>query len=106
MIDLYAIVSIFVLIVLCAWHAIIGTFIFIDGQYQELDPNSKWTWVDRRLFIVLASLYIIIHVAMGIWHYLVPIGQRREMRKLDQRYRKIVQDNLSRDESNFNENIV
>lgn len=93
MIDLYAIVSIFVLIVLCTWHAIIGTLIFIDGHYKELDPNSKWTWLDRRVLIGLGSLYIIVHVAMGMWHYIVPIKRRRRMNELDRRYRQNIQEN-------------
>ena len=93
MIDLYAIVSIFVLIVLCTWHAIIGTLIFIDGHYKDLDPNSKWTWLDRKVLIGLGSVYIIVHIAMGVWHYIVPIAQRRRMKELDQRYRKLVEEN-------------
>ena len=96
-IDFYAIVSILVLIVLCAWHSIIGTIIFVNGQYKDLSPDSYWTWLDRKVFCALAALYIAVHLAMGIWHYIVPIGQRKRMRELDQRYRKIVDENISQE---------
>lgn len=94
---MYAIVSIFVLIVLCAWHAIVGTLVFIKGEYKDLSPDSYWTWLDRKVFAFLAGLYIVVHLAMGIWHYMVPIGQRRRMRELDQRYRKIVNESISKE---------
>ncbi|CAF4893894.1 unnamed protein product, partial [Rotaria sp. Silwood1] len=40
-IDRYAIVSIVVLLILCAWHAIIGTIVFIRDRYDALSPGSR-----------------------------------------------------------------
>jgi signal transduction histidine kinase len=96
LIDLYAIVSIFVLIVLGTWHSIIGTLIFLDDQYKDLSPHSRWTRLDRYAFIVLVSLYVLVHLGMGVWHYCVPIAQRRRMEEADRRYRLLVEENLSR----------
>ena len=97
MIDTYAIVSIFVLIILCAYHSLIGALIFINGEYNGLNPDSNWTIIDRRVFFVLAGLYIVVHLAMGIWHYYVPIAQRRHMHELDKRHRAIIDEHASKD---------
>lgn len=92
---MYAIVSIFVLIVLGSWHSIIGTLIFLDDQYKDLSPQSHWTRLDRYAFICLVSLYVLVHLCMGVWHLCVPIAQRRRMEQLDRRYRTIVEENRS-----------
>ena len=34
---------------------------------------------------------------MGIWHYFVPIAQRRRMRELDQQYRRLVDKTASKE---------
>ncbi len=92
---MYAIVSIFVLIILCAWHSIIGSIVYIRNRYDSLSPDSYWTWLDRIVFFTLVGLYIVVHFAMGIWHYCVPIARRRHMKELDKQYRGIVNKNLS-----------
>lgn len=91
MIDRYAIVSMAVLLILCAWHAIIGTIVYIRNHYDELDPDSTWTWLDRILFISLLSLYIIIHLIMGIWHWRVPLAKKRSMKILDNHYKQLLE---------------
>jgi hypothetical protein len=84
-----------VLLILCAWHAIIGTIVYIYDHYDALDPNSRWTWLDRIVFFVLLGLYILIHLVMGIWHWHVPLAKRRYMKILDEQYKQIVEKNKS-----------
>lgn len=64
---------------------------FIQDHYDALDPSSRWTWLDRILFLSLISLYIIIHVIMGIWHWRVPLAKQRSMKILDDRYKQMVE---------------
>ncbi|CAF0732300.1 unnamed protein product [Adineta steineri] len=97
LIDLYAIVSIFVLIILCIWHSIIGTLIFIYDEHVNLKSDSYWIWIDRRIFFALVSLYTIVHVAMGIWYYYVPISRKKQMKELDKRYRQIINESVGKD---------
>ena len=96
---MYAIVSIFVLVVLCVWHSVIGTIVYIRNHYEALSSDSYWTWLDRIVFFALVGLYMIVHFAIGVWHYRVPIARRRHMKELDKRYRQIVDENISRDRS-------
>ncbi|CAF1224571.1 unnamed protein product [Adineta steineri] len=96
LIDLYAIVSIFVLIILCIWHSIIGTLVFIYDEYINLKSDSYWARIDRRIFYVLVSLYIIVHVAMGIWYYYVPISRKRQMKELEIHYRRIINESVDK----------
>jgi hypothetical protein len=90
-------VSIFVLVILCAWHSVIGTIVYIRDRYDYLSPDSYWTWLDRKVFFALVGLYIVVHLAMGIWHYCVPIARRRYMKQLDKRYHEIISENISND---------
>ena len=50
------------------------------------------------MFFVLAGIYITVHLIMGIWHYFIPIGQRRRMRQFDNRYQQIVEEHVSNEQ--------
>lgn len=43
---------------------------------------------------------------MGIWHYYVPIDQRRRMRELDRHYRKIIDENLLKDKFSTRSSLI
>lgn len=95
MVDTYAMMSVFVLIVLCAWHAIIGTILYILHLSSNLNPESYWTWLDRYVSFVLIGIYTISHCALAIWYYYVPMARRREMIDLDRQYHQMIDKNPS-----------
>lgn len=43
---------------------------------------------------------------MGIWHYFVPIAQRRRMKELDQHYRRIIDENLVKNRLSIRSNLI
>ena len=90
MVDMYAMVSVFVLIVLCAWHAIIGMILYIFHLSDGVSPGSYWTWLDRYVSFALIGVYIISHCALIIWYYNVPMARRRQMIELDREYHQII----------------
>ncbi|CAF4630110.1 unnamed protein product, partial [Rotaria sp. Silwood2] len=86
--DRYAIISIFILILLCTWHAIIGAIIFIEKRTSTTAPDDRNSWLDRCVFFAFFALYILMHVIMFIWLYRVPLANRREMKQKDIQYRE------------------
>jgi hypothetical protein len=78
-----------VLLILCAYHAIIGTIVFIHDHYATLDSDSHWTWLDRIVLFTLLGLYLIIHLIMGIWYWHIFVAKRRHMKTLDDRYNPV-----------------
>ena len=107
---MYAMVSVFVLIVLCAWHAIIGTILYIVHLSNDLNPESFWTWLDRYVSFVLIAIYTVSHFALAIWYYCVPMARRREMIILDREYHRMIEKNTSQAklsvQSNTNEDSI
>ena len=86
--DKYAIISIFILIILCVWHAIIGAIVFIETHESSLTTDNVYVWIDRYLFFTFCALYTLMHICMIIWYYQVPCGCRRKMEEKDMDYRQ------------------
>ncbi|CAF3513494.1 unnamed protein product [Adineta steineri] len=86
--DKYAIASIFILTILCIWHAIIGTIVFIYTNQVKIDTDNFYVWVDRCSFLIFLILFIFMHLCMIIWLYRIPYGHRRQMKKMDIEYQK------------------
>lgn len=82
--------SLIILIILCGWHAIIGTFIFIRNRYEELSPDSRWAWVDRIMFFSFLTVYIIIHLALILWFFRLFSKRRSHMKTLENHYSELV----------------
>ncbi|CAF0969431.1 unnamed protein product [Rotaria sordida] len=88
--DKYAIISIIMLVLLCVWHSIIATLIFLNSKTSSLSraivPTNIYVNIDRYVFICLFTIYIIIHILLMIWLIFVPYKRRREMEYLDREY--------------------
>jgi hypothetical protein len=78
----------FVLIILGAWHAIIGSLIFTFQHSQPITPDTYWLWVDRYVFFVLGFLYIVMHLVFIICHIRGPHKHRQNMIRKDLKYRR------------------
>jgi len=85
--DKYAIISIFILILLCVWHAIIGAIVFIETHEIHMQSTNVYVRIDRWLFLAFCSIYCLMHLMMIIWFYKVPFGIRRQMKQRDFYYR-------------------
>jgi len=88
--DKYAILCIFTLIMLCLWHAILGTVIFHLIPDFRVTPDMWIAYIDRWVFISAISIFICIHAALLLWLYFVPLKCRREMKKKDFDYRQSI----------------
>lgn len=85
--DIYATISIIILVVLCIWHSIIATIIFLNPTLTKIvEPTNPYVILDRYVFIGLFITYFIIHIALTIWLIYVPYKRRREMTYLDREY--------------------
>ncbi|CAF1148950.1 unnamed protein product, partial [Adineta ricciae] len=85
--DIYAIISIMILVVLCVWHSIIASLNFLHpNPARLLQPKNYYVIMDRYVFYGLFGVYTIIHIVMIIWLFSVPYKRRREMNYLDREY--------------------
>ncbi|CAF3611252.1 unnamed protein product [Rotaria sordida] len=74
--DKYAIMCLFILVILSIWHAIIGRLIF------RYTPDFRVTSV--------TCIYIIINGLLLIWLFCVPLRHRRELHQKDIQYRQLL----------------
>jgi len=88
--DRYAIMSIFILVILAIWHAIIGVMIFYYTSNSAIKPTIWLVDLDRYVFFAAISIYIIINVAFLIWLFRVPLKYRREFKQKDIQYRQLI----------------
>ncbi|CAF0809229.1 unnamed protein product [Adineta steineri] len=85
--DIYAIISIVILVVLCVWHSIIASVIFLNPlSVKILQPSNYYVIIDRYVFIGLFVMYIAIHIALILWLISGPYKRRRAMEHLDREY--------------------
>ncbi|CAF4794041.1 unnamed protein product, partial [Rotaria sp. Silwood2] len=85
--DIYAILSIIILVLLCVWHSIIATMIFVNNiPARPVESNNIYVLIDRYVFICLFTIYIILHITLIIWLIFVPYKRRRKMNYLDREY--------------------
>lgn len=106
MVDMYAMVSVFVLIVLCAWHAIIGMILYIFHLSNGVNPESYWAWFDRYVSFGLIGVYLISHCALIIWYYNVPMARQRQMMELDREYHRMIAKDTSQTKLSIGESFV
>ncbi|CAF1501414.1 unnamed protein product, partial [Rotaria sordida] len=84
--DIYAILCIFILIILCIWHAIIGFLIFKNTSDSVVTSKMWFTSLDRYAFCISMSIFIGIHVIFLIWLIFVPLKHRKNMANKDIQY--------------------
>ncbi|CAF3732331.1 unnamed protein product [Rotaria socialis] len=84
--DKYSIISIFILVILCIWHAAMGAAVFIAKHYPNIDTDDKFVWIDRYALFGFLGAFFIMHMAMLVWLFLVPLAYRRQMERNDQEY--------------------
>ena len=83
--DIYAILSIMVLVVLCVWHSVIASIIFYNSP-EPISPGNTYVVVDRYVMIAMMVIYAVIHILLVVWLIFVPYKRRREMEYLDREY--------------------
>jgi len=88
--DKYAILCIFTLIMLCLWHATMGTILFHLIPDFHVTPDMWLAHIDRWVFISAMSIFICIHILLLLWLYFVPLKRRRDMVKKDFIYRQSI----------------
>jgi hypothetical protein len=84
--DIYALMCIGALVIQCIWHAIIGAIIFLATPNDQLTPSMWYTHFDRYVFIALIATFIVLHILLITWLYLVPFKYRKDMVKKDIEY--------------------
>ena len=89
-IDIYATLCIFILVILCIWHAIVGSFIFQLIPDLRVTQDMWLAYIDRCFFMIAISIFVIIHIVLLTWLYSVPLKHRRQMTKKDFEYRKLI----------------
>jgi hypothetical protein len=103
--DIYAITCIFALVIQCIWHAIIGAIIFLNTPDDKLTRYMWYTYCDRYVFIGLFVIFIIKHIILITWLYLVPFKLRKDMVKKDIEYElSISKKNIGRNSKAVREN--
>ncbi|CAF1361737.1 unnamed protein product [Rotaria magnacalcarata] len=75
--DKYVLLSMVMLCVVCAWHAIIAVC-----------PDEVARYWDNMALISLAVIYTLFHVFFFLWMYFVTYRRRRVMKRKDKEYLK------------------
>ncbi|CAF2564401.1 unnamed protein product [Rotaria sp. Silwood2] len=75
--DKYVLLSMVMLCVVCAWHAIIAVC--------PTDVAPRW---DNMALISLAVIYTVFHLVFFLWMYFVTYRRRRVMKRKDKEYLK------------------
>jgi hypothetical protein len=93
--DKYSITSIFILVILCLWYAVIGTVVFAAKNYPTIDTDNHFVWLDRYVCFGFVALFIVLHGLMLTWLFTVPLAARRAMRRKDEEYEEQKKMNLA-----------
>ncbi len=88
--DKYAIMCLFILVILSVWHSIIGGLIFYNTPDFRVTPNSWFVQLDRYVLFLAIGIYVLIHIFVFIWLFRVPLKLRRDLKKKDLRYQQLV----------------
>jgi hypothetical protein len=70
------------------WHAIIGAVIFLRVTGSPVTPDHSLVHVDQAVFFLTIILFIVGHLAMILWLYLVPLKLRKNMKKMGAKYER------------------
>jgi len=92
----------FILVAQSIWHGTIGAIIFLNTPDNRVTPDNKFVHVDHYIFFIAIGLFVVAHICMIIWLYLVPLKHRKNMKKTDNRYERL----LSTKKTNKNEDIT
>jgi hypothetical protein len=84
--DIYAIICIFVLIIQAIWHAIIGSLIFLNTPDNIVKPSMWFVTLDQIVLFSLVGLFVLMHIGLLSWMYMVPFKHRSNMSKKDEEY--------------------
>lgn len=84
--DTYAIICIFTLVIQSFWHAIIGSIIFINTPDNRISPSTWYVNLDHWVLIGSLCLFIVLHIGLISWLFLVPLKHRKDMRQKDIQY--------------------
>lgn len=88
--DRYAIMSLFILVILSIWHAVIGALIFVNVPDSRITAKSWFVRLDQFVFYFSSSCYLVIHFILFFWLYSVPLKSRRLLKEKDQHYRQLI----------------
>ena len=91
--DKYAIMCLFILVILSIWHAFIGDLISRSTLDSKSTSNISYVSIDRYVLYMAISIYIIINVVLLIWLFCVPLKHRRELNRKDIQYRQLLSKN-------------
>ena len=87
--DVYAIMSIFIIVGLMIWHAVIGVVIFIYVPGATIRTTGPIVMLDRYVCCGFLGVYVIIHIVLLTWLYYVPLKKRRDLKQKDIHFRKL-----------------
>jgi hypothetical protein len=104
--DKYAILCLFILVILSVWHSIIGALIFYHTPDFRVTPDSWFVQLDRYVLLIAVGVYIILHIFVFIWLFCVPLKLRRDLKNKDLRYQQLIsrENEFSRKKSKANLN--
>ncbi|CAF0996895.1 unnamed protein product [Adineta steineri] len=88
--DKYGILCIFNLVMHAIWHSIIAVIIYEQTPDFRVPKNSWIEHLDRGAFGVFFGLFVVLHIAMILWLFLVPYRHRKQMRQKDEQYRTLM----------------
>ncbi|UJR35037.1 hypothetical protein I4U23_027813 [Adineta vaga] len=99
--DKYAIMCLFILVILSIWHAVIGAMIFRNTPDFRAASNSWFFQLDQCVLFIAVGIYLVIHIILFIWLFSVPLKYRRNLKNRDSQYRQsIVKDTKKRSKHN------
>lgn len=98
--DQYAIMCLFILVILSIWHAFIGGLIFVNTPDFRITPDTWYVQLDRYVLYLSVTIYLLIHVILFLWLYFVPLKHQRTLKEKDLRYRQML--SLSKTNSSHN----
>jgi hypothetical protein len=88
--DKYAILCLFILVILSIWHAIIGALIFAYTPDFRVTPTTWFVYLDRYVLYICIGIYALIHIFLLVWLFFVPLKLRRNLRQKDVQYRQLL----------------
>ncbi|CAF2075405.1 unnamed protein product [Rotaria magnacalcarata] len=88
--DKYAIMCLFILVILSIWHAIIGGLIFRYTSDFHKTSITCFINFDRYDLYVSLIIYILIHGILLIWLFCVPLKRRRQLKQKYIQYRQLL----------------
>jgi hypothetical protein len=84
--DRYALTSIFFIVGLIIWHAILGILVFENPAKTHQTSGGWIVRVDRFVCCGILGFYLVIQAIFLIWLFCVPLKYRRVMKQKDSLY--------------------